>query len=83
MKMYSGVIACDWPHIKLIWAIIGTILTYESNSIKLLGIIIDNNQLKFDYHISFCGLMQIQSCLLFLRSRINFSSKKNVNKSFL
>ena len=35
-----------------IWAKIGTDLIWESNSVKLLGIIIDNH-LKYDKHISF------------------------------
>ena len=34
-----------------IWAKIGTVLIWKSNSVKLLGITIDNH-LKFDKHIS-------------------------------
>ena len=45
------------------WAKIGTDLMWESNSIKLLGIPIDNH-LKFDKHVSL--LCAKADCLLLL-----------------
>ena len=46
-----------------IWAKTGTDLIWESNSVKLPGLTIDNH-LKFDKHIL---LKQIENCLLLLR----------------
>ena len=65
-----------------IWVKIGTDLIWESNSVKLLGIKIDNH-LKFDKDISL--LCAKANGKLSARARIcyyYFPSEKYINKSF-
>ena len=67
-----------------IWAKIGTDLIWESNSVKLLGITIDNH-LKFDKHISLlCAKANRKlSALARIPYYLTFRQKKNIIKSFL
>ena len=66
-----------------IWAKIGTDLIWESNSVKLLGITIDNH-LKFDKHISLlCAKANRKlSALARIPYYLTFRQKKNIIKAF-
>ena len=66
-----------------IWAKIGTNLIWESNSVKLLGIMIDNH-LKFDNHISLlCAKANRKlSALARISYYITFHQKRPLIKAF-
>ena len=74
-----------WQVIKFgqIWAKIGADLIWESNSVKLLGIMIDNH-LKIDKHISLLCAKAIRklSALAGISYYLTFHQKRILIKAF-